>query len=181
MKEEKEGETAVLTEEGGLLEEVRRVNPGAPVVVVVNKCDLGVSPGLGSAGPDVGESGARCRLRLGVRTDDPSVFAPIPTSAVTGAGLSALRLRIESLLHTRTVRSGGSVGLHQRQKRSLLAAAASAARAGELLSVAPAIVDVAELAAVELRDALAHIGAISGQVVTDDILGLIFRRFCVGK
>ncbi|MCY2930297.1 MAG: hypothetical protein NTV86_12525, partial [Planctomycetota bacterium] len=181
------------------LEEVRRINPVAPVVVVVNKCDLGVSPGLGFAGPDVDESGARsrlrlgfadpdvdesgarCRLRLGVRDDDPSISPPIPTSAVTGAGLSSLRLRIESLLHTRTVRSGGSLGLHQRQKRSLLAASASAARAGELLSAASVIVDVAELAAVELRDALAHLGAISGQVVTDDILGLIFRRFCVGK
>ncbi|MCY2925394.1 MAG: 50S ribosome-binding GTPase [Planctomycetota bacterium] len=154
-----------IEEEAELLAEVRRINPAAPVIVVLNKTDLGVRP----------------RLRLGVRYDDPSISTPIPTSALTGAGLSDLRLRIESLLHTRTARSGGALGLHQRQKRSLLAAASSAARAGELLAPAAAVVDVAELAALELRDALAHVGAISGQVVTDDILGLIFRRFCVGK
>ena len=151
--------------EAELLAEVRRINPTAPVIVVLNKADLGITH----------------RLQPGVRDDDPSVSLPVPTSALTGAGLSDLRLRVETLLHIRTVRTGGALGLHQRQRRSLLAAADSATRAGELLSPAPAIIDVAELAAVELRDALAHIGAISGQVVTDDILSLIFRRFCVGK
>ena len=38
-----------------------------------------------------------------------------------------------------------------------------------------------ELVALELRNALDHLGAISGQVVTEDILAEIFSRFCIGK
>ena len=39
----------------------------------------------------------------------------------------------------------------------------------------------ADLLAVDLRDALHHLGSITGEVVTDDILGNIFSRFCIGK
>ena len=39
----------------------------------------------------------------------------------------------------------------------------------------------ADLVAVDLRDALYHLGSITGEVVPDDILGNIFSRFCIGK
>lgn len=39
----------------------------------------------------------------------------------------------------------------------------------------------ADLVAIDLRDALYHLGAITGEVVPDEILGTIFSRFCVGK
>ena len=39
----------------------------------------------------------------------------------------------------------------------------------------------ADLVAIDLRDALHHLGTITGEVVTDEILGTIFSRFCVGK
>ena len=67
------------------------------------------------------------------------------------------------------------------QADALLAAADAARRAADLLAPAQAIADTAELAAVELRVALAELGQISGQIVADDILGRIFARFCVGK
>jgi tRNA modification GTPase len=38
-----------------------------------------------------------------------------------------------------------------------------------------------ELVAVDLRDALRHLGSITGQVVADDLLSSIFSRFCIGK
>jgi tRNA modification GTPase len=38
-----------------------------------------------------------------------------------------------------------------------------------------------ELLAVELRDAVDHLGRIVGAVYTDDILDRIFSRFCIGK
>jgi tRNA modification GTPase len=31
------------------------------------------------------------------------------------------------------------------------------------------------------RDALHHLGTITGQVTTDEVLGTIFSRFCIGK
>lgn len=38
-----------------------------------------------------------------------------------------------------------------------------------------------DLVAIDLREAIYHIGAITGEVTTDEILGTIFSRFCVGK
>lgn len=39
----------------------------------------------------------------------------------------------------------------------------------------------ADLIVIDLRDALHHLGTITGQVTTDEVLGTIFSRFCVGK
>ncbi len=39
----------------------------------------------------------------------------------------------------------------------------------------------ADLLAVDLRDALYHLGTVTGEVTSDDILGNIFGRFCIGK
>jgi len=39
----------------------------------------------------------------------------------------------------------------------------------------------ADLLSSNLRNALYHIGEISGEITTDDILGNIFSRFCIGK
>ena len=38
-----------------------------------------------------------------------------------------------------------------------------------------------DLVAVDLRDALYHLGTITGDVTNDELLGNIFSRFCVGK
>lgn len=38
-----------------------------------------------------------------------------------------------------------------------------------------------DLIAIDIRTALYHIGTITGEVTTDEILGNIFSRFCVGK
>ena len=38
-----------------------------------------------------------------------------------------------------------------------------------------------ELLASDIRDALHHLGLITGEVSTDDLLQSIFSRFCIGK
>ena len=38
-----------------------------------------------------------------------------------------------------------------------------------------------DLLAEELRDALMHLGTITGEVTSDEVLGQIFERFCIGK
>ena len=38
-----------------------------------------------------------------------------------------------------------------------------------------------EIVALELRDALATLGEVTGRTVSEDLLDRIFARFCVGK
>jgi tRNA modification GTPase len=38
-----------------------------------------------------------------------------------------------------------------------------------------------DLLALELKDALYHLGQITGEIYTDDLLGNIFSKFCIGK
>lgn len=38
-----------------------------------------------------------------------------------------------------------------------------------------------DLVVIDLRDALYHLGTITGQVSSDEVLGSIFHRFCIGK
>jgi len=150
-------------EDAELLSDARAANPDAPLLIVANKAD---------AVPDAPRSLAR--LAEPFRTS-------LAVSAREGAGLDAMRNRLADLLNLHAVRSGGGLGLHARQKHALQDAAAATGRAAELLAPADHVADVAELAALELRAALNALGRISGQVVSEDILGRIFARFCVGK
>jgi tRNA modification GTPase len=38
-----------------------------------------------------------------------------------------------------------------------------------------------ELVAYDLREALRHLGSITGEITADDLLGSIFSSFCIGK
>ena len=102
----------------------------------------------------------------------------IATSAVTGAGLDALRRAIADRLQS------GSAA-------SLAMVPSTAARCGESLreardSLTRALQVAAasqgdELTAAEIRLALEAIGRVTGAVSTDDLLDRIFSRFCIGK
>ena len=52
-----------------------------------------------------------------------------------------------------------------------------------ILHVAKGLADglPADLVVIDLRDALHHLGTITGQVTSDEVLGTIFSRFCIGK
>ncbi len=153
-----------------LLAEVRELNAAAPMIVVANKADLAGAAAEGTH--QLRPAGLR-----GGGTGDEAIVV----SCVDGRGIDALRGRIAEVLHLRVWRGGEALGLHQRQRRCLQQASAAARRAAALLDEVAQAADAAELVAIELREALAELGQISGQVVTEDILGRIFARFCVGK
>ena len=122
-----------------------------PVIVVRNKIDLvGEAPG---------------------KTGDV-----VCLSAITGAGVDALRRRIRLLAgyedqgdgaftaRRRHLDALGKAQAHYRQGLQAL----EEARAGELL-------------AEELRLSHAALGEITGATSSDDLLGAIFSEFCIGK
>jgi tRNA modification GTPase len=155
--------TAARGSERVLLTDLQAANPGAAVVIAANKCDLvevDEPDGLLRAGESVGV-----------------VFV----SATEGTGLEALRETLSQTLLTGVTRCGGAMGLHARQRRCLQAGADALDRAAALLVDADELADSAELTAVELRSAVAHLAEITGEVTNEDVLGRIFARFCVGK
>ena len=103
--------------------------------------------------------------------------AMLITSAVTGAGLPELRSAIVAELRSREASEGSLSSTGARCGGSLKRAAAA------LRSAASMIADQGgdELVAFDLRLAVEELGSVIGAVVTDDILDLIFRRFCIGK
>ncbi|RPI58579.1 MAG: hypothetical protein EHM48_10010, partial [Planctomycetaceae bacterium] len=153
-------------EDLALLREVRKVNADCPLAILANKTDL----------LDAAVRASRVKSLA-----DRFAADVLAVSAGSGEGLGELAGKLADMLHLSAGRSGYALGLHQRQKRCLRHAAIAADAAGKVLAGATQIADVAELAAIELRAALEQLGQISGQVVTENILGRIFARFCVGK
>jgi tRNA modification GTPase len=94
-------------------------------------------------------------------------------SAKNGAGVELLH---DELLRVAGWRGHGEDALLARA-RHLEALAAADAR----LSVAAAQLDRLELAAEELRLAQEALSGITGEFTADDLLGMIFGKFCIGK
>lgn len=99
-------------------------------------------------------------------------------SCQTGTGLDQLRHAIREALDLGEADWGEhAVAINTRHRDCLR-------RADESLETAEVLLESAaapELAALELRGALDALGEIVGKVDTEDILGAIFSRFCIGK
>jgi tRNA modification GTPase len=136
---------------------VRRLPAGTPVLRVLNKVDLMPTDPDRSAGRDAdGE---------------------IQISARTGAGLDALRARLLRI-------AGWTPGAEspwlarERHVQALEAAREHLLLAREHASHSDQVLD---LFAEELRLAHESLCEITGQFTSDDLLGEIFSRFCIGK
>ena len=129
-----------------------QLHPEAHVLVIWNKCDL---------------------------MDAPKMSGPFPAlgiSAATGQGLDVLRGELVKK-HRQDDQGHQLVVTNLRHFEALKAAHAAlqAVRDG-LANDMPG-----DLVAVDARQALHHLGEITGAVHADDILGHIFSHFCIGK
>ena len=131
-----------------------------PAIVALNKSDL-LKGGLGSAGA----------LRSAI-----SGLTALPTSALTGDGIAALRERILSLATGGAAAEPGMLtNLRQHQAVTTALAAlvdAAKANAGNIPH---------EMILIDLYRALWALDSLTGQTTSDDILNLIFSTFCIGK
>ncbi len=100
-------------------------------------------------------------------------------SCTRGDGFDTLCETIRDSLHFGEVDWGEhAVAINARHQASLMLAR------GGLLAALELLEDPArdsELAAIDLREALDALGEIPGRVDTEDLLGVIFSRFCIGK
>lgn len=104
----------------------------------------------------------------------PGDHSAIATSAAAGQGIRELRdaiaERIAQLPETEDATAARCRASLEQAAESLMSALSAAESGlGE------------ELVAVEIRMALAELGRVVGAIATDDILDVIFSRFCIGK
>jgi len=100
-------------------------------------------------------------------------------SCATGEGFAPLAERIRETLHFSEADWGEhAVAINARHQASLQLARTGLLAALELLDDQNSD---AELAAIDLREALDALGEIPGKVDSEDLLGVIFSRFCIGK
>ncbi len=136
-------------------------------VLAVNKCDLldgEEKAGILAAAESLGWGRA------------------VAVSAVTGEGVDELRRRFEEVLGQAVTTTGSqAVWLTERQRSAVGETNEALRRAAGLAADASETIDCADLLAFELREALDSLGAVTGSVTTEDLLGVVFANFCIGK
>jgi len=125
---------------------------GLPRIVAWNKRDLAAARGL------------------------PSDATVVETTATHGEGVHSLKRAMRDALSVEED-GEGVLRVSRRHQEALLAGAAAVERAVQILQRG----EPSEVAAVELRDALHHLGRVTGETVDADVLDAIFSRFCIGK
>ena len=141
-----------------------RASRASRVLVALNKCDRAAVVAVDDVAALL--DGAPRRI--------------VRVSAVRGDGLEALR---EAL----GVAAGGAGigrGLGGRGGREPATCGGARPRAARARSARPtprATGAPGEIVAIELRDALAAIGEVTGKAIAEDLLERIFGKFCVGK
>jgi len=136
-----------------------RLPAGVPIMRVVNKIDL------------AGE-GARAE-----RAGDGQAPHTVHLSARTGAGIDLLR---GALLELAGWQGAGESQFIARE-RHLQALQAAAAHLDTAQANAERQAQALDLFAEELRLAQERLNEITGAFTADDLLGVIFSRFCIGK
>jgi tRNA modification GTPase len=106
-------------------------------------------------------------------SDSPEV------SAVTGAGFDRLADMLRESLATSHGTARQWLGMTAARCRESLEGVVEALRRAEESAGIESVGD--ELIAVDIRDALDHLGHILGVIYTDDILDRVFSKFCIGK
>ena len=104
---------------------------------------------------------------------------PLELSARTGKGLDELRKELVNLAldSVRNVSDRSVIISNSRQKQSLILAIESLRLARKGLEDGFSN----DLIAIDIRAGLNHLGEITGEITTEDILNNIFSKFCIGK
>ena len=117
--------------------------------------------------------------RLGnIPVNTQNKIVTIPISAKTGAGLETLKDKLLTVWEERLKGAEQALLVTNIRHYNALHKAADAL---ELVKSGIASGTPTDLVSQDLRDSLYHLGSILGTITDDEILGLIFERFCVGK
>ena len=141
------------------------------VIFVVNKMDR--VTGMNAPAPLAIRAGLD-RLKASYHLhESPEVYV----SAKKGEGLDDLRMALSEVCAEYAVSSDDVIVTNARHIDALKNARTALARVQDgLRSGLPT-----DLVSQDIREAIYHIGSIVGEISTDEVLGTIFSRFCIGK
>ena len=109
--------------------------------------------------------------------NDAQIVPILPISAKTRTGIEELRSILASSQRDLLADSDTTLVTNQRHLQALTDTRTSLLRLRQgLASGLPT-----DLAAQDIREAIYHLGSIVGEISTDEVLGNIFRNFCIGK
>ena len=177
------GEDSVLADAEYIWGKVNASSSDRVFVLLVNKCDVdGIESGAGCAGVGSGagyadKAGKLARIEAALR-EKGIVTKMIPISAKTGSGLPELTEALAEIGRSITGDTDETLVTNIRHYEALSRAATALGRVRDGLKVSTLPPD---LIAQDLREALYHLGEIVGEISTDEVLGNIFRKFCIGK
>ena len=178
------GEDSVLADAEYIFDKVNACGAGREFLLLVNKCDVDESEslaagfaGAGSEASSADKAGKLARIEAALREKGISIKV-IPISAKTGDGLTALTEALAEIGRRITGDTDETLVTNIRHYEALVRAATALGRVRDGLQVATLPPD---LIAQDLREALYHLGEIVGEISTEEVLGNIFRKFCIGK
>lgn len=187
------GEDTVLSDAEYIWDKVNASSSDREFVLLVNKCDVngiesvaagfaetgseGGFAGTGSEAGCAGKAGKMARIEAALR-EKGIVTKMVPISAKTGSGLPELTETLAEIGRRITGDTDETLVTNIRHYEALSRAATALGRVRDGLKVATLPPD---LIAQDLREALYHLGEIVGEISTDEVLGNIFRKFCIGK
>ena len=186
------GEDTVLSDAEYIWDKVNASSSDREFVLLVNKCDVdgieseeagsgtGSRAGYVETGSEAccaGKAGKMARIEAALR-EKGIVTKMIPISAKTGSGLPELTETLAEIGRRITGDTDETLVTNIRHYEALSRAATALGRVRDGLKVATLPPD---LIAQDLREALYHLGEIVGEISTDEVLGNIFRKFCIGK
>jgi tRNA modification GTPase len=105
-------------------------------------------------------------------------FPAVKTSALTGEGVDELKkIMVSNILKKNVDISASGIVFTMRQKIILSRALETLVHITDSLNEKVSL----ELIAIDLRSLINTIGEVTGEVITNDILDIIFSEFCIGK
>lgn len=179
------GEDSVLADAEYIWDKVNASSSGQEFLLLVNKCDVDGCESVDGEGHVAGyagagyadKSGKMAKIEATLREKGISAKL-IPISAKTGYGLAALTETLAEIGRRITGDTDETLVTNIRHYEALVRAATALGRVRDGLQVATLPPD---LIAQDLREALYHLGEIVGEIGTEEVLGNIFRKFCIGK
>jgi len=135
---------------------------GKRLIILINKVDLSKPESLAS-------------FEKNILIEDNDVLLFI--SAKEMKGLEELRFRLGHVVEKERLNSESVIITNIRHYEALLRVSESLSRVEEGLGN-----NIPEdLIAIDIRQAIHYLGEITGEITTDELLGNIFRNFCIGK